>query len=251
MQGHARRLSSVTLLVGAIVCLTSTLASAAETTITHAKALAGLGGCDTPGYPVTICRPGRYVLLTDLRVPVGADGVAITVSLVTLDLNGFSIYSAGECGAGAGFGIRSVPFATAITVLNGDVSCQGGIGISLLGGKHRVEQVSALRNSTGIRVGEYSHVRNSIATDNRAYGILAEEGCTISGNTASLNRVDGIAETGSAVVLGNTARGNGRFGLNLGTTTGFGDNVLTGNTTAQVVGGVSMGSNVCNGQNCQ
>jgi hypothetical protein len=56
------------------------------------KALAGnvtLG--DTPGFPVSITQSGSYRLDSNLLAPAGANGIEITASNVTIDLNGFSI----------------------------------------------------------------------------------------------------------------------------------------------------------------
>ena len=63
-----------------------------------------------------------------------------------------------------------------------------------------------------------------------------------------------VASVGS-MVLDNTARSNGRFGLLL-TGAGYGSNVLSGNAgefenpNTQVMGGIQMGHNVCNGGPC-
>ena len=61
--------------------------------ITQAKANAGnVTPGDTPGFPVTLSRPGSYVLTTNLTVPANKDGINITSYDVTLDLNGFRIH---------------------------------------------------------------------------------------------------------------------------------------------------------------
>jgi hypothetical protein len=225
---------SLVVACGLLLCVAAS--AQAQKALTHSIALNGLGGCDTPGYPLTICRPGSYKLASDLRVPNDTDGVEIQVSLVTLDLNGFSIYQSGTCRSGDGMGIRTAPALTAVTVKNGTVSCHGRNGISLLGGKHRVEQITAIANNLhGIDVGEDSLVTDSNATE---------------------NGFDGIRAAASSLVLGNIARANGRFGLLLAGTTGWGSNVLTGNPgnfdePVQVIGGVQMGHNVCNGVACR
>jgi hypothetical protein len=56
------------------------------------RALAGnVTPGDAPGFPVTISQPGSYRLSTNLLVPSGLNGISITSSKVTIDLNGFSI----------------------------------------------------------------------------------------------------------------------------------------------------------------
>lgn len=61
--------------------------------INQNSATVGLGGCDTPGFPITICVSGSYRLSGNLIVPsaLGVVAIEIRVPNVTLDLNGFSI----------------------------------------------------------------------------------------------------------------------------------------------------------------
>ena len=218
------------LLVACGLLLCAAAPAHAQKALKHSTALTGLGGCDAPGYPLTICKAGAYKLVGDLKVPAESGGVFVQVSLVTLDLNGFSIYQTGTCGAGSGNGIGSSPALTSVTVMNGTVSCHGGHGVSLLGGKHRVERVTAIANNrNGIVVGEQSLVKDSNATQNGDHGIFTTVGCTVRNNTAQANGFDGIVASGGSLVIGNTARVNGRFGLLLGGTDGYGNNVLTGN----------------------
>jgi hypothetical protein len=223
----------------------------AQKALNHSSAVNGIGGCDEPGYPLTICKAGSYKLATDLRVPADSDGIVIQVSLVTLDLNGFSIYQNGGCGSGSGYGIRSAPALTALTVVNGTVSCHGGAGVSLLGGKHRVERVTAIANGAwGIIVGEDSRVENSNASENLV-GMYTGGGCRVAGNTASANGLDGIFAGPGTLVFGNTARANARYGLFL-SGAAYGNNVLAHNpgnpgNAIQIAGGVPMGPNVCIG----
>jgi hypothetical protein len=239
------------LVVATVVSLCATAPAFAQRTLNHSTALNGLGGCDEPGYPLTICNPGSYRLASDLRVPAGSDGVVIQVSLVTLDLNGFSIYQTGTCGSGNGNGIRSAPALTAVTVANGTVSCHGANGVSLLGGRHRVERVTAIGNKgRGIVVGEESLVSDSNATQNGATGIFALTGCRISGSSANANGLDGIDADAGSLVFGNTARANAGYGLFLNGAA-YGHNVLSQNAV-QVSGGHSMGHNICiGGAPCQ
>lgn len=236
--------------IACVMMLAATTAHA-QKALNHSSAVNGIGGCDEPGYPLTICKAGSYKLATDLRVPADSDGIVIQVSLVTLDLNGFSIYQNGSCGSGTGNGIRSAPALTALTVLNGTVSCHGRDGVSLFGGKHRVERVTAIANGRwGIVVGEDSLVENSNTSENGG-GMSAGGGCRVAGNTASANGLDGIVAGWGTLVFGNTARANARFGLFL-SGAAYGNNVLADNPgnpgqATQVIGGVPIGPNICIG----
>ena len=55
--------------------------------ITQAKANAGnVSPGDSPGFPVTLSRPGSYQLADNLSVPSDKDGISITAHDVTIDL---------------------------------------------------------------------------------------------------------------------------------------------------------------------
>jgi len=51
-----------------LVAVISTAAFAVDgvVLINQNSALAGIGGCDTPGFPITICQPGSYRLSGNL-----------------------------------------------------------------------------------------------------------------------------------------------------------------------------------------
>ena len=63
----------------------------AQAVINQGNAATGIGGGDTPGFPVTITNSGSYILSTNRSPPTGVDAIDITASNVTLDLNGFTI----------------------------------------------------------------------------------------------------------------------------------------------------------------
>jgi hypothetical protein len=46
--------------------------------------------------------------------------------------------------------------------------------------------------------------------------------------------------------MGNTVRDNSGIGLNLGSNTGYTNNVITSNSGGTVSGGIQMGTNLCN-----
>ena len=104
-----------------IACALTLAASFAQAQITidQNKALAGnITPGDTPGYPITLSRPGLYKLVGNLSVPAGVDGIQIAADDVTLDMNGFTLSGVVTCtrndqtrvvtcsqNGGAGFGI--------------------------------------------------------------------------------------------------------------------------------------------------
>jgi len=79
-----------------IACALSSFAVDGVVLINQNSATAGLGGCDAPSWPITLCHPGSYRLSGNLVVPsaLGIVAIEITVPNVTLDLNGFSITTA-------------------------------------------------------------------------------------------------------------------------------------------------------------
>src|SRR5690348_899802 len=103
--------------------------------ITQTAALNGgiSGACDTPGFPITICKQGSYILGSNLTVPANPDGIDIAVPDVTIDLNGFTLKGPVTCtgvgttlscsGSNGGNGIAAVgQFVTGnMTVRNGAV----------------------------------------------------------------------------------------------------------------------------------
>jgi hypothetical protein len=52
---------------------------------------------DAPGYPVSINTPGHYRLAGSLTVNAGTNAIEISVSKVTIDLNGFAITGPNTC----------------------------------------------------------------------------------------------------------------------------------------------------------
>ncbi len=214
--------------------------------ISHARALVGgvtLG--DAPGYPVTISRPGSYLLSSNLVVPnEDTTAILITANGVTLDLNGFAILGPGVAGAGLG-----VSGSDLTTVVNGAVAGMGSAGV-VVGMNGRVERVLAVNNgSSGIMTGTGSIVSGNIARDNGLYGINAAPGSMVSGNTAVGNTGGGISAGAGNMVSGNTARGNFNFGLYLDdASVGYANNVITGVNT--VSGGTDLGQNLCNSGSC-
>ena len=70
------------------------------------RALAGnVTPGDAPGFPITISQRGSYRLLGILSVPTNTNAIELTVSDVTIDLNGFSIMSVASV---SGSGVRFI-----------------------------------------------------------------------------------------------------------------------------------------------
>jgi hypothetical protein len=219
------------------------------------------------GFPYTVSKPGSYRLTGNLTIPGSTDGIDVTADGATIDLNGFSVTSI----TGSGVGVNASGGGD-ITVENGQVTgFSDGVDSGPWG---IVRKVHAEANSHyGINAGNYSVVEGCTAnfsTPPTAVGIACFNGCQISTNTVNQNGADGIDCTGiGCVISGNTVTQNGKTGIRcnqtgcvisgnaisfnaLGisandTTTGYGGNVLSNNTSGNVLSGTSMKNNVCSG----
>jgi parallel beta-helix repeat protein len=212
---------------------------------------------------------GSYRLTGNLTVPASKNGIDVGLPNVTIDLNGFSITGPGSTSA-TPIGIDAAGQG-GVTVENGTVTGFGtGVQVGILG---IVRNVHADANITGINGGNNTVVEGCTANNasgeatnsagifcsascaisgntvngNLNFGILCNaNGCVISGNTANSNDV-GIECNGSGCLIsGNTILNNGGDGIIADSTTGYGGNVLNGNTP-NVSGGISMGNNVIGG----
>lgn len=236
--------------------------------INQQKALTGsVTAGDAPGFPVTLSQPGSYVLSGNLTVSdQNTTAIQVTADNVTIDLNGFSIIGP-NIANGIGEGV-SASSRTNISVLNGTVRGMGSSGL-FLGNKARAEGLRLISNTSGLRVGVDSLVKNitalgnritgldvfgkstilnSVVTQNGEDGILAGDDCLVQGNTVHGNGRYGIMVVGTSIVLQNIATGNGDFGLLLGSSSGYAQNVVADNKVIsgpQVSGGLQMGTNMC------
>jgi hypothetical protein len=77
------------------------------------------------GFPYSISQPGSYKLSGNLAVPANISGILITVSNVTLDLNGFGIVSAPETALSFPAAVDTVGAITGITIRNGTITTSG------------------------------------------------------------------------------------------------------------------------------
>jgi hypothetical protein len=223
-------------------------ASAVDGTIeiNQAKVLANGGS-----FPSTIGASGSYRLTGNLTVPANTDGILVLAAAAnsTIDLNGFSITGPGSS-SNTQTGIDALN-SNDVTVENGAVTGFGfGVVLAHFG---IVRNVHADMNGSGMQVGNNSVVQGCTANDSTQSGSggirCGGDGCVISGNTVNGSPLNtnarGIVCDGSgSLISGNTILGNSAFGLVADPTTGYGENVLSGNGT-NVFSGTSMKNNVC------
>ena len=228
-------------LLAAALTLAATGTALAQATISHDKALAGsVTPGDAAGYPVTISQPGSYKLMSNLVVPAGSDGIVITASDVSLDLNGFRIVGSGTCAYfyhavscqnTTGIGIKGTG-ARGLSIEAGSViGFMQGIAID----DGRVTAVNLRHNLFGLSIGYSTDVNDS--------GVVL-----ISGLRALMNKA-GIASSNpgfyfppatmierSVFSMNETAIvGSQDTAVNESTVTSNGTGIYTGNVRASLV----------------
>ncbi len=188
-------------------------------TLTEVEPRIAVNATNTPGDADSLFRitqPGSYYLTGNITGVVGKRGVEITVSGVTLDLNGFDLV--GVPGMGAFDGVSAIFLDIGnVTVKNGSVRNWGDDGVdlgSVTAQNCRVEGVAASGNAVfGINLGRGSTASNCAVHGNTLSGINTNAGCTIVQCTAYLNGATGIATSVGCTVLACTAYQNGGSGI--------------------------------------
>ena len=222
------------------------------------------------GYPFVISTRGSYRLTSNLKPPASTDGIDVSASNVTIDLNGFGIIGPGSSGITPN-GINAST-AAEVTVENGTVT---GFGIAVdVGNVSIVRNVHADVNGTGIQTGfdalvegctannctlaiepaincgGASTISGNTANGNADAGITCQgNGCVISGNIAAANGIAGIdCNGGGCLISGNVVFNNATGVESSDASTGFGGNVLK--NTTNVSGPSSLHNNLCTGSFC-
>src|ERR1700676_1132831 len=110
------------------------------------------------GFPYKIGASGSYRLTGNLTLPSGSDGIDVSASYVTIDLNGFSIVGAGGTSAISAQSNALV----GTTIENGTVTGFGGFGVAVAQFSV-VRNVNAIANGTGIQAGGGSWISCNIS----------------------------------------------------------------------------------------
>ncbi|MEM7202274.1 MAG: right-handed parallel beta-helix repeat-containing protein [Planctomycetota bacterium] len=151
--------------------------------------------------PTTISRSGSYFLPRNLQGVSGSDGITVTASDVTLDLNGYTL----EGVAGSKRGIDAASSVERIVILNGMVRDWDEEGIYLQVAKTaRLENLTVAKNGIpfgepGLSVAQDSTVHRVVATENGGDGIV------VGGNSPNTNC--------RAVITDSVASSNGGMGI--------------------------------------
>ena len=192
------------------------------------------------GFPYQVLAPGSYRLTSnlDLRgLPDAANKTAISVSIsdVSIDLNGFSIIGPTVCSGsppsqpvicaptGSGRGISAG--GEWVTITNGVIRGLGLLGITC-GGNCRVERVKVEDCTTvGIQTGDGAILIANNSRGNGGSGLVAGLGAVIRENVVDQNGANGIVTNGSGVIANNTSNRNWIDGIAAGAASSVVSNV--------------------------
>ncbi len=264
---HRSRCSALTLAV-LFAGTPAARASDGVIEINHARALAGsVTPGDTPGYPVTLSASGSYLLTSNLSVPANVSGIRIGAPNVTLDLGGFTVAGPNTCTGypvtdctlsnSSAAGIYASEYFTVIR--NGIVAGASGYGVFVDDTSGVVEDVRVVSSGGhGIRMGSAARVTRCLSAGNDDSGIVALAGGMLEGNEVRANGGTAIIMQASIVgdpLLSGIATGNRVFqnaglGIAVDSRTLVTRNVSNLNGFTAILGGVSLGDNLCNGVLC-
>jgi hypothetical protein len=225
--------------VAALAALSAIPASALDGEVLIDQAKVGAGGitpADTPGFPVTINRSGKYKLTGNLTVPAGINAFNIAAANVTLDLNGFRI-ARGRLGINA-------PNADGLTVMNGTIAGGSSHGINARAFA-TVQDMQIVNNGgMGVRLNNGGRVLRSTISGNSNVNVYCVWRCLIANNVISASETESgvglFPGGGSHLVLGNVIANNFLFGIYSEGATAFANNTLTGNNPGGLLGGTQI-----------
>ena len=206
-----------------------------EIVITQAKALAGnVTPGDTAGFPVTLTRPGAYVLASTLTVPAGSYGFQINASNVDLDMNGFVLSGGGV----ANYGIVSHNFGES-RIHGGTINAFKSYGIYVRRNGWAIENMQIVRNggsgidATGAR---FVRVQKSLLAANGGHGAIVGDEAEIIQNIVSENKLSGVICGGSCHVEANKIGKNVRTGITIENGLVIGNTVNENGKDSQPIG---------------
>lgn len=229
--------------------------------INQIKALAGgVDACDTPGFPISICKSGSYRLTSNLDAGRGESAIELNTANVAIDLGGMIISGSSACLIGpSGWVISctthradgiSGPNAAGVSVRNGAIA--GFDNCVALGDGARVSDLAVAGcNGSGLSLSGESSVDHVAARSNLVDGIYCAGRVRLSDVVAAHNGVMGVQADGGGMLQSVSADNNGYAGIWLpasGTLSDFSSH-RNGANGAQVAAGalVSSGSLSDNG----
>ena len=213
-----------------------------------------------PFLPYYIFTAGSYYVVSNLTgIGAGNDGIVVAADDVTVDLNGFTLFSGGSGGSGVhvGFGTH-----TNLWVRNGTLKGWGTAGVDALNATgSQFDHIQVYGNGgNGMTVGSGSTIKDSTAQANGLIGISAGNGAAISHCFALTNGSYGFDESydggvfdacvalnnantgfhvGGSRVVNCIAKGNGLDGIDA-----YNGSLVSGCLCSyNVLSGISLGMN--------
>jgi hypothetical protein len=201
---------------------------------------------DTPGFPLTVSKPGSYVLTSNLKVPDGKNAIVIGASHVTIDLNGFSILgSSSASGPHSGL-VSAQANCEHVTLRDGHMT---GDGIELAGQNCRVEHIEVSGFNAGISVGQGGMICACVLRTDVGY-MNAGDGSTVCENVVSGGDQNSIRVGNVSIVRHNTVSKGGATALWTGEACLVSGNALNGGGEGIRVGsGSTVTDNAVQGTN--
>ena len=122
-----------------------------------------------PGDQFVISAPGSYYLSTNVTVTVASkNGIGVTASNVTLDLNGYTVSRNGIAVSQSGEGVHCG--GSNVSVRNGTVTGWAN-GINAAGAEYaHLDNVHATGNNIGVQTGTGATISHCDANENPVYG---------------------------------------------------------------------------------
>ena len=203
--------------------------------INQSRALAGgVTAGDTAGFPVDITESGSYRLTGDLDATGANRAIQISVSDVTLDLNGFKIANAQSRGVTTP---NSNDEFDNLAILNGAIVNSGDYAIHLANGEGaRVERIRVRLggNFFAIVAGPRCHIIDNVVSATIDDGIAAGGGCVVRGNAI---QTAGRGISCSHCTIANNAISASTVGIQAGASTITGNTITGGITGIQTLTG--------------
>ncbi|MDP1661970.1 MAG: hypothetical protein Q8L55_08640 [Phycisphaerales bacterium] len=200
-------------------------------TLTEVEPRTAVSDVNTPGTATCIFRisqAGSYYLTGNVQGVAGKNGIEITASGVTLDLNGFQVNGVA---ASSLVGILISAFrGRTITIKNGAIRNWGGHGLESpnpsghpASGNAYIHLQSSLNGGNGFTTQGGSVFDRCTAVENGVDGYWASGSGSFIGCTAYINTARGFNINGDCSLTGCCATANGAAGFYSGLGSTFGD----------------------------
>ena len=182
-------------------------------TLSEVEPRIAINATNTPGDAANhfiINQPGSYYLTSETIVASGKNGIRLTTSNITVDLNGFRLV--GSTGSLSGI-VLPVSGQRNVTIKNGVVSSFGQLGIDLnLVRNCIIRDIQVVDSgANGIHLGDSGVVTACITNGNGGHGFVAGQASIFSSCSARQNGGDGFnTASGSSISSCAAALNTGR-----------------------------------------